>query len=58
MQINFGGFNPQQQEINDICAKHFRCKDCPYYNLQGIDGIICENAIWRINNEPRKSDTT
>lgn len=55
MQINFGGFNPQQmqqiQEVMSTCQQHPGCIDCPYNNLQGLNGTICETAMWRLQND-------
>lgn len=52
----FGGINidlsqlQQTQEIYNTCREHPECNNCPYYNLQGANGTICETAIERINN--------
>ena len=47
----FGRIDPNMmlnvQKVLNTCTAHPGCKDCEYYNLQGTDGTICENAIIR-----------
>jgi len=59
--------DPQQmmqlQQNAQMCAQHPGCDGCQLYSLQGVDGVICENALMRLSqggnaDESGQSDTT
>jgi hypothetical protein len=59
--MNFNGgqmqIDPQQmmqmQQFQQECAKHPGCDGCPLFNLNGVNGTICENAIIRLNQKDK-----
>ena len=60
------GFNINSNmfsEIQQICADHFACKDCPVYNNYGLHAsdnsvTMCQKTAERIVKEQRNGNNS
>ena len=46
----------QQQQNMQTCTAHPECVGCPLYNMQGLNGTVCENALVKLSQNNQKTD--